>query len=152
MPVTGEDMITIVLADDHAVVRSSLRLLLDAEPDFEVVAEASNVDAALRSVAGSKPTILVLDLNMPGARSSLEAIPSVAEVSSGTGVVVLTVHEDPEFAHHALRAGALGYVLKDAAHGELVEAVRRVAAGDPYVNPRLSARADDRRQHGPAEP
>ena len=143
MPMTAEDTITIVLADDHAVVRSSLRHLLDAEPDFVVVGEASDVDAALRSVAGFKPSVLILDLNMPGGRPSLEAIPSVAGVSSGTRVVVLTVHEDPEFAHHALRAGALGYVVKDAAHGELVEAVRRVAAGERYVNPRLGAPPTD---------
>jgi two-component system, NarL family, response regulator NreC len=145
VPVTAEDTITIVLADDHAVVRSSLRLLLDAEPDFDVVAEAGDVDTALRTVAGCKPSVLILDLNMPGARSSLEAIPSVAETSSGTRVVVLTVHEDPEFAHHALRAGALGYVLKDSAHGELVEAVRRASAGEEYVNPRMRAAPSDDR-------
>jgi DNA-binding NarL/FixJ family response regulator len=76
---------------------------------------------------------------MPGGRSSLNAIPSVADVSSGTRVVVLTVHEDPEFARHALRAGASSYVLKDAAHSELVEAVRRAAAGETYLSPRLGA-------------
>ncbi|MGZ6697733.1 MAG: response regulator [Solirubrobacteraceae bacterium] len=137
MPVTADNTITIVLADDHEVVRSSLRLLLDAEPDLEVVAEAGDLDAALRHVAGCKPSVLVLDLSMPGGRSPLEAIPSVAEVSRATRVVVLTAHEDPEFADHALRAGAFGYVLKDAAHGELAEAVRRAAAGETYVNPRL---------------
>jgi DNA-binding NarL/FixJ family response regulator len=135
MSVPAEDTITIVLADDHEVVRSSMRLLLDAEPDLEVVAEAGDVDAALRCVADCKPTVLVLDLNMPGERPSLEALPAVP---SATRVVVLTVHEDPEFAHHALGAGAYGYVLKDAAHGELVEAVRRAAAGETYVNPRLA--------------
>jgi two-component system response regulator NreC len=137
MPVRTDDTITIVLADDHEVVRSSLRRMLDAEPDLEVVAEAGDLDAALGHVAGCRPSVLVLDLNMPGDRSPLEAIPSVAEISSATRVVVLTMHEDPEFADHALRAGALGYVLKDASHGELAEAVRRAAAGETYVNPRL---------------
>jgi two-component system response regulator NreC len=129
----------VVLADDHAVVRSGLRLLLEAAPGFEIVAEAGDVDAALRSVLAHKPSVLVLDLNMPGTRPWLEAIPAVEEASSGTRVVVLTMQEDPEFAREALRAGALGYVLKEAAPGELVEAVRRAAAGETYLTPRLGA-------------
>jgi two-component system response regulator NreC len=136
---TEGSVITVVLADDHAVVRSGLRLLLEAAPGFEVVAEAGDVDAALRTVLGYKPSVLVLDLNMPGTRPSLEAIPAVMEASTGTRVVVLTMQEDPEFAREALRAGAVGYVLKEAAPGELVEAVRRAAAGETYVNPRLGA-------------
>jgi two-component system response regulator NreC len=136
---TGADRVSIVLADDHAVVRAGLRLLLDAEEEFEVVAEAGDVDAALRSVLGYKPSVLVLDLNMPGRRTSLQAIPTVHETSHGTSVVILTMQEDPEFAREALRAGALGYVLKEAADSELVEAVRRAAAGELYLNPRLGA-------------
>jgi two-component system, NarL family, response regulator NreC len=131
--------ITIVLADDHAVVRSGLRLLLDQAGGFHVVAEAGDADAALRSVLGYKPDVLVLDLNMPGEPTSLEAIPRVPEVSPGTRVVVLTMQEDPSFARHALQAGAAGYVLKEAADTELVEAVRRAAAGETYLNPRLGA-------------
>lgn len=131
--------IRIVLADDHTVVRSGLRLLLDAEEGFTVVAEASDADAALRTVLGHKPDVLVLDLNMPGTMASLEAIPAVAERSPGTMVVVLTMQEDPEFARSALRAGALGYVLKEAADTELVEAVRRAAGGGTYLNPSLGA-------------
>ena len=80
--VTANDTIRIVLADDHAVVRAGLRLLLDAEDGFEVVAEAGDVDAALRSVLGHKPDVIVLDLNMPGQRTSLEIIPSVPEAFS----------------------------------------------------------------------
>jgi two-component system response regulator NreC len=132
------DEITIVLADDHAVVRSGLRLLLD-QAGFPVLAEAGDAESALRSVLGHKPTVLVLDLNMPGAPTSLEAIPRVADVSPGTRVVVLTMQEDPVFAREALRAGAAGYVLKEAAESELVEAVRRAAAGETYLNPRLGA-------------
>jgi two-component system response regulator NreC len=132
--------ITIVLADDHAVVRSGLRMVLDSEAGFEVVSEAGDADTAVRTVLGHKPSVLVLDLNMPGQLTSLEAIPRVAEVSPGTRVVVLTMQEDPEFARQALRAGAAGYVLKEAADDELVEAVRRVAAGDTYLNPSLGAR------------
>jgi two-component system response regulator NreC len=132
--------IRIVLADDHAVVRSGLKLLLDAEEGFEVLAEAGDVDAMLRAVLGHKPDVLILDLNMPGAVTSIEALPSIAERSPGTSVVVLTMQEDPEYARQALRAGALAYVLKEAADTELVEAVRLAAVGETYLNPRLGAK------------
>jgi two-component system response regulator NreC len=135
----GQRTISIVLADDHTVVRSGLRLLLDAEEDFQVVAEAADAEGALRTVLGHKPRVLVLDLNMPGEMTSLEAIPAVCERSPETAVVVLTMQEDPSFARHALRAGALAYVLKDSANTELVEAVRRAAAGQTYLAPRLGA-------------
>jgi two-component system, NarL family, response regulator NreC len=131
--------ITIVLADDHAVVRSGLRLLLDQAGGLRVVSEAGDAESALRTVLGHKPAVLVLDLNMPGELTSLEAIPKVADASPRTRVVVLTMQEDPEFARRALQAGAAGYVLKEAADSELVEAVRRAAAGDTYLNPRLGA-------------
>jgi two-component system response regulator NreC len=133
------DPITIVLADDHAVVRKGLRLLLDAEEGFEVVAEAGSADDAMRYVRGHRPAVLVLDLNMPGELTSLDAIPDVQAAGEGTKVVVLTMQEDPEFARRALGSGAAGYVLKEAADDELVEAVRRAAAGDTYLNPRLGA-------------
>jgi two-component system response regulator NreC len=131
--------ITIVLADDHAVVRSGLRMVLEREGTFEVVSEAGDAESALRTVLGHKPAILVLDLNMPGQLTSFDAIPRVQEVSPDTRVVVLTMQEDPEFARRALRAGAAGYVLKEAADDELVDAIRRVADGATYLNPRLGA-------------
>jgi two-component system response regulator NreC len=131
--------IKIVLADDHAVVRKGLRLLLDGEDGFEVVAEAGTADDAMRYVRAHRPAVLVLDLNMPGNLSSLDAIPQVGAAGEGTRVVVLTMQEDPEFARQALGNGAAGYVLKEAADDELVEAVRRAAAGDTYLNPRLGA-------------
>jgi two-component system response regulator NreC len=142
--------ITVVLADDHAVVRSGLRLLLDSEPDFEVVAEAGDIDAARRYVRGNHPTVLVLDLNMPGG-SSLEAIPKICEESPDTRIVVLTMQEEPVFARHALAAGAIGYVLKEAADDELVEAVRRGARGERYLNPRLGARVAAEPPAGPPD-
>jgi two-component system response regulator NreC len=138
-PIVAEDTITIVVADDHHVVRSGLRLLLEGEQDFTVVAEAADADSALRTVLGHKPSVLVLDLNMPGDVTSLEAIPLVRERSERTSVVVLTMQEDPSFARTALQAGAKGYVLKDSANAELVEAVRRAAAGETYLAPRLGA-------------
>jgi two-component system, NarL family, response regulator NreC len=131
--------IRIVLADDHQVVRSGLRLLLDAEDGFEVVAEASDVESARRYVRGHHPAVLVLDLNMPGG-SSLEAIPAMREETPDTQIVVLTMQQEPAFAREALGAGALGYVLKEAADEELVEAVRSAAVGERYLNPRLEAR------------
>ena len=136
---TATESITIVLADDHSVVRSGLRMLLEAEPDIEVLAEAGDVDAARRYTLGHKPTVLILDLNMPGG-SSLEAIPQIAEVSPDTSVVVLTMQEDPAFAREALRAGARGYVLKHAAGTELVQAIRTAAGGGTWLNPDLGAR------------
>src|SRR3954453_5076029 len=131
--------ITIVLADDHHVVRTGLRLLLDAEDGFAVVGEAADAEAALPSVFGHKPTVLVLDLNMPGETTSLEAIPLVRERSAGTAVVVLTMQEDASFARHALRAGPAASVPKDSANAELVEAARRAAAGETYLAWRLGA-------------
>ena len=142
--------IRIILADDHGVVRSGLRLLLDSEADFEVVAEASNIEDARRYVRGHHPKVLVLDLNMPGG-SSLEAIPAMREESPDTHIVVLTMQKEPAFARAALGAGALGYVLKEAADDELVEAVRRAAAGESYLNPRLGARIASEPPPGPPD-
>jgi DNA-binding NarL/FixJ family response regulator len=130
--------IGVVIADDHAVVRRGLRQLLE-RAGFEVLAEAGNVDDARRYVRGHHPAVLVLDLNMPGG-SSLEAIPAIRSESPQTHIVVLTMQDDPEYAREALSGGAVGYVLKDGADTELVEAVRRAASGDGYLNPRLGAR------------
>jgi two-component system response regulator NreC len=139
MSEASAEVTEIVIADDHAVVRSGLRLLLDKEPDLHVVAEAGDMADALRYVRGYRPRVLVLDLNMPGD-PSLPAIPQVAEGSPDTRVVVLTMQNDPAFAREALQAGAAGYVLKESAGTELVEAVRLVAAGETYLNPQLGAR------------
>jgi two-component system response regulator NreC len=131
--------ISIVLADDHTVVRRALRMLLEEEPGFEVVAEAEDADGAIRYVRGHKPDVLILDLNMPG-RPSLEAIPEMQEASPETRIVVLTMQKEPAFARQALQLGVLGYVLKEAADDELVQAVRSAAAGDTYLQPALGAR------------
>jgi two-component system, NarL family, response regulator NreC len=131
--------VRIVLADDHAVVRRGLRMLLDDEHGFEVVAEAGNIDEARRYVHGHHPSVLVLDLNMPGG-SSLEASPALRIEAPETQIVVLTMQDDPEYAREALAGGAIGYVLKEAADTELVEAVRRAACGEGYLNPSLGAR------------
>jgi two-component system response regulator NreC len=113
-----------------------LRALLEDEAGFEVVAEAGDVDEAVRKVLAYKPAVIVLDLSMPGG-SSLAAIPQMLSASADTAVVVLTMEDEPRFAREALRAGALGFVLKEAADRELVEAVRAAIGGLRYLNPQL---------------
>src|SRR3954465_15606290 len=132
------DHTTVVIADDHAVVRAGLKALLDAEPGFEVTGEARDVRSAMTFVRAQRPDVLVLDLNMPG-EPSLPAIPDLLEASPGTAIVVLTMQDDPAFAREALRAGALGYVLKQSAGTELVAAVRAPAGGEHYPTPQLGA-------------
>ncbi len=130
---------SIVLADDHVVVRSALRMLLESEPGISVVAEAGTADDAVRYVRGHRPDVLILDLNMPGT-PSLDAMPAISEASPETSVVILTMRNEPAFARQALGAGVRGYVLKEAADAELVQAVRSAAAGDTYLQPALGAR------------
>ena len=133
------ETITIILADDHEIVRDGLRRIVEAEGDMEVVAEAGDAETARRRTSGLKPSVLVLDLNMPG-EPSLASIPSILEGSPGTTVVVLTMQDDPAFAREAFRLGAKAFVVKHAAGAELVDAIRAAARGDTYVNPVLGAR------------
>ena len=133
------ETITIILADDHEIVRDGLRRIVEAEGDMEVVAEAGDAETARRRTSGLKPSVLVLDLNMPG-EPSLASIPSILEGSSGTTVVVLTMQDDPAFAREAFRLGAKAFVVKHAAGAELVDAIRAAAGGETYVNPVLGAR------------
>jgi two-component system, NarL family, response regulator NreC len=136
---TPAGTITIILADDHEVVRAGLRMLLDAEPGFAVVSEAGDVALTERRVASHRPRVLVLDVNMPGG-SSLPAIPRLRAASPETSIVVLTMQNDPELAREALRSGATGFVLKESAKEELIQAVRLAADGRTYLNPELGAK------------
>jgi two-component system response regulator NreC len=136
---TGTETIEIVVADDHAVVRGGLRLLLESEPDFSVVAESGDVGETLEQVARHRPTVLVLDLHMPGG-GSLPALPALRDASPATRILVLTMQDDPGFAREAMQRGARGYVLKEAEEADLVHAVRTVAAGGTYLHPELGAR------------
>jgi two-component system response regulator NreC len=131
--------ITIVLADDHKVVRSGLRMLLESDGRFEVLDEAGDVAATVKTVLACHPRVLVLDLNM-GGESSLDSIPQLRADAPQTQIVVLTMQDNPAFARAALRAGALGYVLKDAADAELMSAVELAAEGRTYLNPELGAK------------
>jgi two-component system, NarL family, response regulator NreC len=135
----ADDVVNVVIADDHAVVRSGLRMLLDAEEGLHVVAEAGDVPTAMQVIRAHRPQVAVLDLNMPGG-SGLEAIPRLRESTPETAIVVLTMQDDPAFARQALQTGAAGFVLKEAADDELLEAVRLAARGETYLNPRLGAR------------
>jgi DNA-binding NarL/FixJ family response regulator len=134
------DPITVVLADDHALVRGGLRRVIEAEDDLEVVAEAGDADEAIRVARELRPRIVLLDVTMPGT-PSLDAIPGLLGAAPGCAVVMLTMHYDAGYAREALAAGASGYVLKDAAERQLVDAVRAVVAGRGYLDPGLGARA-----------
>jgi DNA-binding NarL/FixJ family response regulator len=134
----ARERIQIVLADDHAMVRRGLRMVLEAE-GLEVVAEASDVEEALRRTHEHAPAIVVLDLNMPGT-PTLPTIGSFLAAAPGSAVVVLTMETDVAFARAALAAGASGYVLKEGAESQLVDAVRAPAAGRTYLDPGLGAR------------
>src|SRR5215217_212980 len=147
----GETTTSILIADDHAVMRSGLRMLLEAEPDFDVVAEAGDVPETIRRLKAYKPDVLILDLHMPGG-PSLQALPEMQEASPETRVVVLTMQNSTGFVREALRAGALGYVTKEAADAELVEAVRLAAQEQPYLHPALGARlATEPANEGPPD-
>ena len=143
--------ITIVLADDHQVVRSGLRVLLESDGRFAVLGESGDVAGTVQQVRACRPRVLVLDLNM-GGESSLEAIPQLRSEVPETQIVVLTMQEDPAFARAALRAGAIGYVLKDAADSELMQAVTLAAEGRTYLNPELGARLAAQPPEGDTRP
>jgi two-component system response regulator NreC len=129
----------VLIADDHALVRSGLRMLLESEGDFEVVAEAGTADEAVRAARLEKPDVVLLDVVMPG-RSGLDALAEVLEAAPEAKVLVLSMQDDPRYVREAFAAGASGYLLKEAADAELVAALREVAAGSHYVHPALGAR------------
>jgi DNA-binding NarL/FixJ family response regulator len=133
-------MTTIVLADDHHVVRQGLRSLLEAEPDFSVVGEASDGLETAQLVERLQPDVLVLDLMMPGL-NGLEVTRQVGQRSPQTHVVILSMHANEAYVLEALQAGAAAYVVKESTSAELVRAVREAVAGRRYLSPPLSERA-----------
>ncbi len=135
---TGAARIRVLIVDDHAVVRTGLRLLLEREDDFEVVGEAGTADEAVRAARLEKPDVVLLDVVMPG-RSGIDVCDEVVQASRGS-VLVLSMQDDPTYVRAAFAAGASGYMLKEAADSELVQAVREVAGGGRYVHPTLGAR------------
>ncbi len=131
--------IRVLLVDDHAVVRSGLRRVLEAESDIEVVAEAGSSREAVFEARARKPDVIVMDVVMPGT-SGIEATPSVLHEAPDAKVLVLSMQDDPRYVREAFAAGASGYILKEAADTDVVEAVREVAEGRRYLHPTLGAR------------
>jgi two-component system response regulator NreC len=132
-------VISVVVVDDHAVVRSGLRLLLESQDDIEVVGEAGNAKDAIFRARALKPDVLLLDVVMPG-ESGIDVLPQLLKESPDTKVLVLSMQDDPSYVREAFGAGASGYVLKEAADEEVVSAIREVAGGGRYVHPALGAR------------
>lgn len=129
----------LLVVDDHAVVRSGLRMLLDAEDDLDVVAEAGSARDAVFEARALKPDVILLDVVMPG-ESGIEVLPRLKKEAPDAKVLVLSMQDDPRYVREAFAQGANGYVLKEAADAEVVQAVREIAAGGSYVHPVLGAR------------
>ncbi len=129
--------IRILLADDHNVMRRGLRLLLESQPEFEVVAEASHGAQAVEMALGTKPDVAVLDISMPHL-SGTDAAQRITEALPATSIVILSMHADESYVLRALRAGAKGYLVKNSAEGDLVEAIRAVSAGKSFFSPEVS--------------
>lgn len=132
-------MIRVMVVDDHAVVRSGLRLLLEHDEEIEVVGEAGNATEAVRGARLHRPDVVLIDVVMPGA-NGIEATPEIIGASPDSRVLVLSMQDDPSYVREAFGAGASGYVLKEAAEAEVVQAVKEVAGGGRYVHPALGAR------------
>jgi len=130
-------LIRILLCDDHAVIRRGLRLLLEQQDDFEVVGEASDGREAVNLAEALKPDIAVLDITMPNL-NGIEAARQISAKQLGTAIIVLSMHADESFVLKALKAGARGYVLKEAPESELIKAVRALAEGKSFFSPAVS--------------
>src|SRR3954449_1049149 len=140
----------VLVVDDHAVVRTGLKLLLAREDEIDVVGDAGNADEALLRARLLEPDVVLMDVVMPG-RSGIETAAELLRLMPQTKVLMLSMQDDPNYVREAFAVGASGYVLKEAADTELVAAIREVARGGRYVNPELGARlvaaeSDERRR------
>lgn len=131
--------IRVLVVDDHAVVRSGLRRVLDAEKDIQTVGEAANAERAVFEALEHKPDVVLMDVVMPG-KSGIEGMPGLLQAVPEAKVLILSMQDDPHYVREAFEAGASGYVLKEAADTDVVEAVRAVASGSRYVHPALGAK------------
>jgi two-component system response regulator NreC len=134
------EAIRIVLADDHAAMRKSLRLLLDGEADIDVIAETDSLEAVIGYVRARQPDVLVLDLGMPDYRSGMDALARLHREARDTRIVVLTMNDDPAYAKRALDNGVAGLVLKEMADSDLPAAVREASRGKRYLSPMLAVK------------
>ena len=132
-------MIRVMLADDHEVVRAGFKMILEQDPDLEVVAEAADGAQAYAIVARERPDILLMDISMPPGQSGLVACERIAKDFPSTKVVILTMFAEPEYLFYTLRGGAAGYVLKNSTSEELVAAVRAVVGGGSYIHPKMAS-------------
>jgi len=132
-------LIRAVVVDDHAVVRTGIKLLLEREDDIDVVGEAGTAKDAVFRARALKPDVILLDVVMPG-QSGIDVLPELLREAPDTKVLVLSMQDDPSYVREAFAAGAAGYVLKEAADKEVVAAVRQIAGGEHYVHPALGAR------------
>jgi two-component system response regulator NreC len=139
-------VIRVLVVDDHALVRSGLRLLLDADPDITVEDEAGSAEDAVRMARFDKPDVVLLDITMPG-RSGLEVAAEIKQAAPETAILVLSMHDDSAYVREAFVQGASGYLLKEATGEELLTAVREVAAGRQYLHPMLGARLASSETH-----
>lgn len=145
-------MITILLVDDHAIVRSGLMTLLNAHPSLEVVGEAAEGDEGIAKALQLKPNVVLMDLSMPHGKDGLTATAELKKLLPDTSILVLTMHDDDEYLFRAIHAGASGYILKNAPHEELISAIGSLALGNAYLYPtatkRLMSEYLDKLKHG----
>jgi two-component system, NarL family, response regulator NreC len=147
----GRARTSIVLVDDHAVVRGALKALIEGQDDLEVIGEAEDLASARAVIAEKHPLVLVLDVNLPDGLA-VDAVPELREESPQTEIVLLTMERDLTLARRALDGGAKGYLFKDSAHLELIEAVRAAAAGEPHLAPAVAVglKSEDEGDERPA--
>jgi DNA-binding NarL/FixJ family response regulator len=141
-------VIRVLVADDQALIRDSFRLILDLEPDIEVVGEAGNGQEAVARVRELQPDVVLMDVRMP-VLDGLGATAALTRAGSSARVLILTTYDADEYLYDAMRAGAGGFLLKDVRRGQLAEAVRTVAAGDSLLHPALTRRLVERFVQGP---
>lgn len=133
-------MIKILLVDDHAVVRSGLKMLLNNNPELEVIGEASEGNEGIKKALKLKPDVVVMDLSMPHGKDGLSATSELKKLMPNVNILILTMHDDEEYLFRAIQGGASGCILKSAPHDELVTAIESVAKGDAYLHPSAQKR------------